>query len=133
MITVRGAKIEVEHIGRSGGPTLVFLHEGLGSLDLWRDFPRRVSEATGLPASPSRNNANISASRSSSPGREIRRRRKRPSSTKPSFRGTAALRSFVGSTRISIRSAPQSSSPTRASAAVTSVAYPWPIAEARTQ
>jgi len=50
MITVRGAKIEVEHIGRSGGPTLVFLHEGLGSLDLWRDFPRRVSEATGLPA-----------------------------------------------------------------------------------
>ena len=31
-------------------PTLVFLHEGLGSLDLWRDFPARVADATGCPA-----------------------------------------------------------------------------------
>lgn len=28
-------------------PTLVFLHEGLGSISLWRDFPQRVAEATG--------------------------------------------------------------------------------------
>ncbi|HVA29202.1 MAG TPA: alpha/beta hydrolase [Candidatus Baltobacteraceae bacterium] len=29
-----------------GRPTIVFLHEGLGSVALWRDFPRRVAEAT---------------------------------------------------------------------------------------
>ncbi len=28
-------------------PTLVFLHEGLGSLAMWRDFPARVAAATG--------------------------------------------------------------------------------------
>jgi pimeloyl-ACP methyl ester carboxylesterase len=31
-------------------PTLVFLHEGLGCVSMWRDFPRRVAEATGLGA-----------------------------------------------------------------------------------
>lgn len=29
-------------------PTLVLLHEGLGSVSLWRDFPQRLAEATGL-------------------------------------------------------------------------------------
>ncbi|MGC3938843.1 alpha/beta fold hydrolase [Roseobacter sp. EG26] len=29
-------------------PTLVLLHEGLGSVDLWRDVPRKIAEATGL-------------------------------------------------------------------------------------
>jgi pimeloyl-ACP methyl ester carboxylesterase len=28
-------------------PTLVFLHEGLGSIELWKDFPARVAAATG--------------------------------------------------------------------------------------
>lgn len=28
-------------------PTLVFLHEGLGSVAMWRDFPARVSHVTG--------------------------------------------------------------------------------------
>ncbi|MBL8504433.1 MAG: alpha/beta hydrolase [Rhodocyclaceae bacterium] len=28
-------------------PTLVFLHEGLGSLAMWRDFPAKVAAATG--------------------------------------------------------------------------------------
>lgn len=28
-------------------PALVFLHEGLGSIELWRDFPERVHAATG--------------------------------------------------------------------------------------
>ena len=28
-------------------PALVFLHEGLGSIELWRDFPGRVHAATG--------------------------------------------------------------------------------------
>ena len=32
------------------GPTLVFLHEGLGSLGLWRDFPKRLAEKTNLSA-----------------------------------------------------------------------------------
>ena len=31
-------------------PTLVFLHEGLGSIRQWRDFPQRVAEATGCAA-----------------------------------------------------------------------------------
>jgi pimeloyl-ACP methyl ester carboxylesterase len=30
--------------------TLVFLHEGLGCVDLWRDFPDRLAERTGLGA-----------------------------------------------------------------------------------
>lgn len=31
-------------------PTLVFLHEGLGCVSTWRDFPARVAEATGCGA-----------------------------------------------------------------------------------
>jgi pimeloyl-ACP methyl ester carboxylesterase len=31
-------------------PTLVFLHEGLGSASAWRDFPRRLAEKTGYGA-----------------------------------------------------------------------------------
>ncbi len=31
-------------------PTLVFLHEGLGSVALWKQFPRQVAEAAGCPA-----------------------------------------------------------------------------------
>lgn len=50
-VTVAGRSLEYERIeGRSEGPTLVFLHEGLGSLRLWRDFPARVARASGLPA-----------------------------------------------------------------------------------
>ena len=30
------------------GPVLVFLHEGLGCIELWRDFPAALVEATGL-------------------------------------------------------------------------------------
>jgi len=30
-------------------PVIVLLHEGLGCLALWRDFPQRLSEASGLP------------------------------------------------------------------------------------
>jgi pimeloyl-ACP methyl ester carboxylesterase len=46
---VRGHSIEVQRIG--GGnprtPELVFLHEGLGSISLWKDFPARVAANTG--------------------------------------------------------------------------------------
>jgi pimeloyl-ACP methyl ester carboxylesterase len=50
VIEVRGRKIEAQRIGPSQGPTLVLLHEGLGSLGLWRDFPQKLSDATGLGA-----------------------------------------------------------------------------------
>lgn len=39
--------IEPEHPGR---PNLVFLHEGLGSVAMWRDFPERLARATGCGA-----------------------------------------------------------------------------------
>jgi pimeloyl-ACP methyl ester carboxylesterase len=35
---------------RPGAPAVVFLHEGLGSISMWRDFPQRVADATGCEA-----------------------------------------------------------------------------------
>lgn len=35
---------------RPGAPAIVFLHEGLGSISMWRDFPQRVADATGCEA-----------------------------------------------------------------------------------
>lgn len=32
------------------GPILIFLHDALGSTRVWRDFPHRLSQRTGLPA-----------------------------------------------------------------------------------
>ncbi len=32
---------------RSNAPLIVFLHEGLGSLSMWRDFPQRLCDAAG--------------------------------------------------------------------------------------
>lgn len=45
-----GRALEAAWWGKMPGeaPTLVLLHEGLGSVDLWRDFPARLAEATGL-------------------------------------------------------------------------------------
>ncbi|MFN4311290.1 MAG: alpha/beta fold hydrolase [Ferrovibrio sp.] len=45
-------RIEYRWIGprQSGLPVLIFLHEGLGCISLWKDFPDRVAAATGLPA-----------------------------------------------------------------------------------
>jgi pimeloyl-ACP methyl ester carboxylesterase len=43
-------EIRVEHRffdGPAAGPLLVFLHEGLGSLAMWKDFPDRLCRATG--------------------------------------------------------------------------------------
>ncbi len=34
----------------TGTPTLVFLHEGLGCIDAWGDFPATLAKATRLPA-----------------------------------------------------------------------------------
>ena len=36
--------------GPAEAPTLVFLHEGLGCVAMWRDFPKRLAEATGSGA-----------------------------------------------------------------------------------
>jgi pimeloyl-ACP methyl ester carboxylesterase len=48
-ISAGGHRLEYQKID-GAGPTLVFLHEGLGSIQLWRDFPRQVAEATGCHA-----------------------------------------------------------------------------------
>ena len=47
-----GRQLEYEWIESSsaGTPVLVFLHEGLGSIGQWRDFPRRVARSTGCAA-----------------------------------------------------------------------------------
>ncbi|HEU0054853.1 MAG TPA: alpha/beta hydrolase [Longimicrobium sp.] len=47
-----GARLEYRWIGPgpTEAPTLVFLHEGLGSVSLWRDFPARLAAATGCGA-----------------------------------------------------------------------------------
>jgi pimeloyl-ACP methyl ester carboxylesterase len=45
-----GRRVTIEHawIGAaSARPTIVFLHEGLGSVSMWRDFPARVCAAAG--------------------------------------------------------------------------------------
>jgi pimeloyl-ACP methyl ester carboxylesterase len=46
---VAGARLEFSHVGPDAAqaPCLVLLHEGLGCVDLWRDFPERLSRATG--------------------------------------------------------------------------------------
>src|SRR5215471_3648934 len=51
-IEVAGHRIEYERIevGGKGRPSLVLLHEGLGSVAMWRDFPRRLAHATGCDA-----------------------------------------------------------------------------------
>lgn len=54
-VEVLGKKVEVMRFAAApavsaASPTLVFLHEGLGSATQWRDFPIRVGEATGLAA-----------------------------------------------------------------------------------
>ena len=36
--------------GPDDSPTIIFLHEGLGCVELWRDFPRKLVERTGLGA-----------------------------------------------------------------------------------
>jgi pimeloyl-ACP methyl ester carboxylesterase len=45
-----GLEIATLGVIAPGTPTLVFLHEGLGSVGLWRDFPAQAAAATGLPA-----------------------------------------------------------------------------------
>ncbi len=48
----RGRRVRVEHAWiapqRSDAPLMVFLHEGLGSLAMWKDFPRQLCDALGV-------------------------------------------------------------------------------------
>jgi pimeloyl-ACP methyl ester carboxylesterase len=48
-VAVQGRKLEVQKIpgANRDAPTLVFLHEGLGSVAMWRDFPQKAAAATG--------------------------------------------------------------------------------------
>lgn len=48
-LDVAGQRLEYRMVGPrpSDAPTLVLLHEGLGSTGLWGDFPERLSAATG--------------------------------------------------------------------------------------
>ena len=48
-VVVQGRKLEVQRIPGSAH-TLVFLHEGLGSVAMWRDFPLKAAHATGCSA-----------------------------------------------------------------------------------
>lgn len=49
-LMIDGASLEYACYGPKpdAAPTIVMLHEGLGCLALWRDFPRRVAEATNM-------------------------------------------------------------------------------------
>ena len=51
-ITCAGQPVCIEYawVGSadSAAPLMVFLHEGLGSLSMWRDFPQRLCAALGL-------------------------------------------------------------------------------------
>ena len=53
-ITVNGHKLNYKIINSEyntpNKPFLIFLHDGLGSIQQWGDFPKLLSEATGLPA-----------------------------------------------------------------------------------
>lgn len=51
-VEAAGRSIHYEWIegGQGGGPALVFLHEGLGSIRQWRDFPARLAAASGRRA-----------------------------------------------------------------------------------
>ncbi|TMH46752.1 MAG: alpha/beta hydrolase, partial [Betaproteobacteria bacterium] len=50
--TAAGRRLAYEWLGEAGAgkPTLLFLHEGLGSIQQWRDFPEKVAAATGCRA-----------------------------------------------------------------------------------
>ncbi|MEP6883226.1 MAG: benzoate-CoA ligase family protein [Gammaproteobacteria bacterium] len=51
-LTIDGHSLEYRYIAAASttAPTLVFLHEGLGSISLWRDFPDRLAAACACNA-----------------------------------------------------------------------------------
>lgn len=50
-VAVPGGRVEIEDVpGDPARAPLLFLHEGLGSVGLWRGFPQRIAAATGRRA-----------------------------------------------------------------------------------
>lgn len=53
VVPVDGVRLPARRLRPSGAaadaPVLVFLHEGLGSIRLWKDFPEALCRVTGLP------------------------------------------------------------------------------------
>ncbi len=51
-LLIESKKIEIQwhRNGKKGAPTLIFLHEGLGCAQMWKDFPYQLSQKTGCPA-----------------------------------------------------------------------------------
>lgn len=52
-VTVLGKQLRIREFKQASGdnrPTLVFLHEGLGCIELWKDFTALLIEKTGLNA-----------------------------------------------------------------------------------
>ena len=49
-IVADGKRLEAAAFGPppEAAPTLVLLHEGLGCVALWRDFPQKLAQATGF-------------------------------------------------------------------------------------
>ena len=49
-VEAAGLRLEAASFGPppDAAPTIVMLHEGLGSVSLWRDFPERVARTTGF-------------------------------------------------------------------------------------
>jgi pimeloyl-ACP methyl ester carboxylesterase len=50
-LLIRGGAVDYTWIpgAADGRPTLVLLHEGLGSVSMWRDFPQQLALASGCP------------------------------------------------------------------------------------
>ena len=55
-LTVGASHLEYRMIGPSpeSAPTIVMLHEGLGSAGLWGDFPEKLQAATGADGQEAR-------------------------------------------------------------------------------
>ena len=50
-LTIAGVKLEIRRYkGCQSKPMLVFLHEGLGCVAMWRDFPQQLADLTTCPA-----------------------------------------------------------------------------------
>jgi len=51
-VDICSRRVEYERIDvtDAGGPCIVFLHEGLGSIAMWKDFPSRLAHATNCNA-----------------------------------------------------------------------------------
>ncbi|HEX6147029.1 MAG TPA: alpha/beta hydrolase [Acidimicrobiia bacterium] len=47
VVVIEGRSLEYRLIGGEATPALIFLHEGLGSMGLWREYPDEVVAATG--------------------------------------------------------------------------------------